>query len=568
MSMSGGSPERIVVRESDNFVWDPGSMAWVKETQPAGGGGGGAVTIADGADIAEGATTDVAVTGDNPGSVSAKLRGLSKILADVWDSTNHWLQTTPKYPSTTASGTLTAAAQTVTLTVTGLSTVTVTVAQGGLWTGQVLFYASVDGTDYHLIEGFQEPYLAQGYLPLYFMNGSNNEQTLRFPVTGYKTFQVYSSVSGGSAVTTITGSTLPFVQPANATTVLRSGDGGSIIGKTLTISQGSAQVYLCDASNGAALSDTQVVTDALSQPTYLLNTLSFSMGYNGATWDRLRSTITNGLQVDVTRVQGTVSLVANQSVNVNQVAGVGTATGNGVTNTGTQRVTISSDSTGQVALASGSNTIGSLTANQSVNVAQVNGTTTSTNAGAVGTGSQRVAVAQDSTTVAGSASLPTGSNVIGALTANQSVNVTQVGGTALTAPVAGAPPSPDSAIAVLVRNLQEDNAYTQELLNQIAQSLLTVTGSVQAQRAIVVQQSSAVNLNTSATQSGAWTVSASQSGSWSINVSQIGAVAVTTIASSSAPAAGASAMLEVAQAVHYPLPVVPTYLYGYGAISV
>lgn len=56
------------------------------------GGGGGAVTIADGADVAEGATTDVKVTGDNTGTVSAKLRGLSTILNDMWDSVNHWLK--------------------------------------------------------------------------------------------------------------------------------------------------------------------------------------------------------------------------------------------------------------------------------------------------------------------------------------------------------------------------------------------------------------------------------------------------------------------------------------------
>lgn len=58
----------------------------------AGGAGGGAVTIADGADVTEGSTTDVAVTGDNDGTVSAKLRGVDKILADVWDSVNHWLK--------------------------------------------------------------------------------------------------------------------------------------------------------------------------------------------------------------------------------------------------------------------------------------------------------------------------------------------------------------------------------------------------------------------------------------------------------------------------------------------
>jgi hypothetical protein len=46
-----------------------------------GGGGGGAVTVADGADTAEGATTDAAVQGDNAGTISAKLRGLNKSVA-------------------------------------------------------------------------------------------------------------------------------------------------------------------------------------------------------------------------------------------------------------------------------------------------------------------------------------------------------------------------------------------------------------------------------------------------------------------------------------------------------
>ena len=48
--------------------------------------------IEDGANISQGALADVAVTGDNPGSLSAKLRGLTKMFADVWDGTNHWLQ--------------------------------------------------------------------------------------------------------------------------------------------------------------------------------------------------------------------------------------------------------------------------------------------------------------------------------------------------------------------------------------------------------------------------------------------------------------------------------------------
>jgi len=67
-----------------NRVWDPGSLSWVSETQAGGGGGGGPATIADGADVAEGATTDAAITSDTTGTVSGKLRGLVKIAAQTY----------------------------------------------------------------------------------------------------------------------------------------------------------------------------------------------------------------------------------------------------------------------------------------------------------------------------------------------------------------------------------------------------------------------------------------------------------------------------------------------------
>ncbi len=73
-----------------NYVWDTGTLAWVKMTQPAGGGGGGggAVTVADGADATQGALADAAVTTNTTGTISGKLRGLVAILASVWDSLN------------------------------------------------------------------------------------------------------------------------------------------------------------------------------------------------------------------------------------------------------------------------------------------------------------------------------------------------------------------------------------------------------------------------------------------------------------------------------------------------
>jgi hypothetical protein len=82
------------IAKSANYVWDTGTLSWVVMTQPSGGGGGGggAVTVANGADVALGSTTDVAVISDAAGTVSAKLRGLIAILADVWDNTNNLLR--------------------------------------------------------------------------------------------------------------------------------------------------------------------------------------------------------------------------------------------------------------------------------------------------------------------------------------------------------------------------------------------------------------------------------------------------------------------------------------------
>lgn len=51
------------------------------------GGGGGAATIADGADVAEGATADAAATPGSTGTVSAKLRLLTAMLSPVAPAT-------------------------------------------------------------------------------------------------------------------------------------------------------------------------------------------------------------------------------------------------------------------------------------------------------------------------------------------------------------------------------------------------------------------------------------------------------------------------------------------------
>lgn len=55
----------------------------VNATITGGGAGGGPATIADGADVAEGATTDAAVTAGSAGTVSGKLRQISADLNSI-----------------------------------------------------------------------------------------------------------------------------------------------------------------------------------------------------------------------------------------------------------------------------------------------------------------------------------------------------------------------------------------------------------------------------------------------------------------------------------------------------
>lgn len=133
---------------------------------------------------------------------------------------------------------------------------------------------------------------------------------------------------------------------------------------------------------------------------------AFGSGVRGATVQRV--TIATDDVVPVSQ-SGAWSLSANQSVNVAQINGVAPLMGNGVTGTGSQRVTIASDNTAfavNATLQTGANVIGALSANQSVNNAQIGGVAVSVGSGVTGTGVQRVNLATD-------VALPAGTNALG-----------------------------------------------------------------------------------------------------------------------------------------------------------
>lgn len=90
------------------------------------------------------------------------------------------------------------------------------------------------------------------------------------------------------------------------------------------------------------------------------------------------------LRASAVPVSGTVSVGTfpdNEPINVAQINGVAPSMGNGLSGTGTQRVTLAADSTGQVAINGTPN----------VNLSQIAGNTVSTGVGASGTGTQRTA---------------------------------------------------------------------------------------------------------------------------------------------------------------------------------
>ncbi|HUA56958.1 MAG TPA: hypothetical protein VMB81_32540 [Candidatus Sulfotelmatobacter sp.] len=131
----------------------------------------------------------------------------------------------------------------------------------------------------------------------------------------------------------------------------------------------------CSAGSGTGANNSDGVA-AVS--TGLGSSVSYGYLWNGATWDRQPGSAGNGTTVNLAKVGGT-ALALGQTTMAGSLP---------------------------VALASNQS-------NLPTNTAQVNATTVLTGAGATGTGSQRMTVAQDGTTVAGSSSLPAGTNIVG-----------------------------------------------------------------------------------------------------------------------------------------------------------
>ena len=108
-------------------------------------------------------------------------------------------------------------------------------------------------------------------------------------------------------------------------------------------------------------------------------------------------------------------------------------------------------------------------------------------------------------------------------------------------------------LAMLVRTIAEENAYSQELLNTIAQILRSVwqMGSAAGAASLTVRNATAADLQTTAT----------ISGTPASNISQIGGSTAVTTTGNTSPANSANTMLVFAQSQQYHMPVLPEHIY-------
>lgn len=192
--------------------------------------------------------------------------------------------------------------------VAGMSTVVFTIVPTS-FTGTITFKGSEDGTNYiaMLATKLGTTTVATNTA----LSGSSTIEAWVAQIGGLQSvLAVTSSTSGGSVTVTAHASTEPNAVPV-----------GSTIG-TAVIQANSGTALAADVSNSE---------------------LRVSLyGKSSAAGDTAVATDSSG----------------NVGVNVAKINGVATTMGNGVSGTGVQRVTIASDSTGQVTLAAGSNLIG------------------------------------------------------------------------------------------------------------------------------------------------------------------------------------------------------------------
>lgn len=222
---------------------------------------------------------------------------------------------------------------------------------------------------------------------------------------------------------------------------------------TITVTSSSAPIeYSLNGADTVVSMDTATPANSRPLPVQYLNTLGVRTDLATLAEQQTQTTALTAIQ---TAVQIMDDWDESDRAKVNLIAGqAGVAGGTGADAANVQRVSLATD----IPLPAGTNIIGRLSADQSVNLTQLKGGAISSNAGTADAGTIRVAPASNvnaptdivaingnvvdtnsgtsgpgtfRVALANNVALPAGGNIIGALTANQSVNSAQVSGTAI-----------------------------------------------------------------------------------------------------------------------------------------
>jgi len=186
-------------------------------------------------------------------------------------------------------------------------------------------------------------------------------------------------------------------------------------GATISVSTSAPIQFSLNGTDTTVSQDTGTPANSRPLPTRYLNTIGVTTDLSTLAEQQTQTTAMNAIN---TAVQIMDDWDESDRAKVNPIVGQAGVQGNtGTVTANTQRVVLATD----VALPAGTAIIGALSNNQSTNISQMNGVTVSMASGTSDTGTQRV-------TLATNVALPAGTAIIGALSANQSTNISQMNG--------------------------------------------------------------------------------------------------------------------------------------------
>jgi hypothetical protein len=271
---------------------------------------------------------------------------------------------------------------------------------------------ALTSSDWNLFNGKQAAIAGNNCAARNFGNGINTAGTL---LCGQPNS---TQLADFSATAPSTAGKIPIYDPAATNSA--GGTGAYVPGDPLV------QGLVADGSTTAENPVAGGGYDTAGTPVLHRNTL-----LNGAPAGTEYGLVTRNIPGGTQTVSGTVTTTppSNASTNVAQVAGTTTDTNSGSKSAGTLRVVLATDQpqlTNKILVTPDSV---ALPANQSVNVAQMNGVATSMGSGIMGTGVQRVAVASDNDPV--TVKQATGTNLHAVIDSGSTTAVTQATGTNL-----------------------------------------------------------------------------------------------------------------------------------------